>query len=64
MVEAHGGANIFQRSGEFPNSTDPEYPVAPAAIDFYKTGPSFMQRYLPLWLSVHAQRAIAVLVAA
>jgi hypothetical protein len=63
MVEAHGGANIFQRSGEFPNSTDPEYPVAPAAIDFYKTGPSFMQRYLPLWLSVHAQRAIAVLVA-
>jgi TRAP-type uncharacterized transport system substrate-binding protein len=50
MVEAHGGANIFQRSGEFPNSTDPEYPVAPAAIDFYKTGPSFMQRYLPLWL--------------
>jgi hypothetical protein len=63
MVEAHSGANIFQRSGEFPNSTDPEYPVAPAAIDFYRTGPSLMQRHLPLWLSVHAQRAIAVLVA-
>ena len=46
------------------NSTDVEYPVAPAAIDFYKNGPSFMQRHLPLWLSVHAQRAIAVLVAA
>ena len=64
MVEAHSGANIFQRAGEFPNSTDVEYPVAPAAIDFYKNGPSFMQRHLPLWLSVHAQRAIAVLVAA
>ena len=64
MVEAHAGANIFQRAGEFPNSTDVEYPVAPAAIDFYKNGPSFMQRHLPLWLSVHAQRAIAVLVAA
>jgi TRAP-type uncharacterized transport system substrate-binding protein len=64
MVEAHGGANIFQRAGEFPNSTDVEYPVAPAAIDFYKNGPSFMQRHLPLWLSVHAQRAIAVLVTA
>ena len=49
---------------EFPNSTDVEYPVAPAAIDFYKNGPSFMQRHLPLWLSVHAQRAIAVLVTA
>jgi TRAP-type uncharacterized transport system substrate-binding protein len=64
MIEVHGGANIFQRTGEFPNSTDVEYPVAPAAIDFYKNGPSFMQRHLPLWLSVHAQRAIAVLVTA
>jgi len=64
MVETHRGREIFQRSGEFPNSTDTEYPVAPAAMDFYRNGPSFMQRFLPLWLSVHAQRAIAVLVAA
>ena len=64
MVEAHSGPSIFQRGGEFPNSADPEYPVAPAATDFYKSGPSFMQRFLPLWLSVHAQRAIAVLVTA
>ena len=64
MVEAHGARAIFQRSGEFPNGTDTEYPVAPAAIDFYKNGPSFMQRHLPLWLSVHVQRALAVLVTA
>jgi TRAP-type uncharacterized transport system substrate-binding protein len=64
MVEVHSGPNIFQRAGEFPNGTDIEYPVAPAASDFYKNGPSFMQRHLPLWLSVHAQRAIAVLVTA
>jgi len=38
MVEVHGGSNIFQRSGEFPNGTDPKYPVALAATDFYKTG--------------------------
>ena len=63
MVEAHGGASIFQRVGEFPNAADPEFPVAPAASDFYKSGPSLTQRYLPLWLSAHAQRAIAVLVA-
>ena len=62
MVETHSGPEIFQRSGEFPNGTDAEYPVAATAIDFYKNGPSFMQRHLPLWLSVHIQRAIAVLV--
>jgi TRAP-type uncharacterized transport system substrate-binding protein len=64
MVDEHGARAIFQRSGEFPNGTDTEYPVAPAAIDFYKNGPSFTQRHLPLWLSVHVQRAIAVLVTA
>ena len=62
MKEVHGGADLFHRSGEYPNGSDSEYTVAPTAIDFYKNGPSFMQRHLPLWLSVHVQRAIAVLV--
>jgi hypothetical protein len=63
MKEVHGGSDLFHRSGEYPNGSDSEYAVAPTAIDFYKSGPSFMQRHLPLWLSVHVQRAIAVLVA-
>ena len=62
MKEVHGGADLFHRSGEYPNASDSEYTVAPTAIDFYKNGPSFMQRHLPLWLSVHLQRAIAILV--
>ena len=62
MKEVHGGADLFHRSGEYPNASDSEYTVAPTAIDFYKNGPSFMQRHLPLWLSVHVQRAIAILV--
>jgi TRAP-type uncharacterized transport system substrate-binding protein len=64
MVEIHGKADIFQHNGDFPKATDVEFPVANAAVDFYKNGPSFMQRHLPLWLSVHAQRAIAALIAA
>src|SRR5262249_25695627 len=60
MKEVHGGADLFHRSGEYPNAFDSEYAVAPTAIDFYKNGPSFMQRHLPLWLSIHVQRAIAV----
>jgi TRAP-type uncharacterized transport system substrate-binding protein len=63
MVETHRGPEIFQRPGEFPNGMDAEYPVAQTAVDFYKNGPSFMQRHLPLWLTVHVQRAIAVAVA-
>jgi hypothetical protein len=62
MKEVHRGSDIFHRGGEYPNGTDGEYPVAATATDFYKNGPSLMQRHLPLWLSVHVQRAIAVLV--
>lgn len=62
MKEVHGGADLFARSGEYPNGSDSEYTVAATAIEFYKSGPSFLQRHLPLWLSVHVQRAIAVLV--
>jgi TRAP-type uncharacterized transport system substrate-binding protein len=62
MKEVHGGADIFHRSGEYPNASDSEYTVAPTAIEFYKNGPSFTQRHLPMWLSTHVQRAIAVLV--
>ena len=62
MKEVHGGADLFHRSGEYPNGSDSEYTVAATATEFYKSGPSFTQRHLPLWLSVHVQRAIAVLV--
>jgi TRAP transporter TAXI family solute receptor len=61
MVAEHSEPGIFQRAGEFPKSTDPEYPLAESAVEFYKNGPSFMQRHVPLWLSVHIQRLIAVL---
>ena len=62
MTEEHSGPGIFQRAGEFPNANDSEYPVAPIAIDYYRNGPSFLQKHLPIWLEVHAQRAIAALV--
>jgi TRAP-type uncharacterized transport system substrate-binding protein len=62
MMEEHSGPGIFQRSREFPNANDAEYPVAASAIEYYKYGPSFLQRHLPLWLTVYIQRAIALLV--
>jgi TRAP transporter TAXI family solute receptor len=64
VSEVHGKQDIFQRAGEFPTQTDPEYPMAASAVDYYKNGPSFLQRHLPLWLGMHVQRAIAVLVTA
>jgi hypothetical protein len=63
IVETHGKPGVFQQAGEFPNPTDPEYPVAQSARDFYRNGPSFLNRYLPFWMTSYVHRIAAVLVA-
>jgi TRAP-type uncharacterized transport system substrate-binding protein len=63
LKEEHGGPGLFQRSGEFPAIDDPEYPVATVAIDYYKNGPSLLEKYLPLWMTIYVRRAIAFLLA-
>jgi hypothetical protein len=63
ILEAHGAAGLFQKVGDFPTQADPEYPIAQSARDFYKNGPSFLNRYLPFWMTSYAQRIIAVLIA-
>ena len=63
MLEEHSEPGVFARPGEFPKSADPEFPLHASAVEFYKNGPSFMQRHVPLWLYAHFQRLIAVIAA-
>lgn len=63
MLQVHREPGLFQLVSDFPTQTDPEYPVAPSALDYYKNGPSFLNRYLPFWITNYVQRAIAVLLA-
>lgn len=64
LQEVHGAAGIFQRAGEFPTQTDPEFPVAEEALDYYRNGPSYLQRYLPFWMINYAKRVAAIMIAA
>jgi hypothetical protein len=64
LKETHNTPGLFQRAGEFPTLTDPEFPMAEAAVDFYKNGPSFLDKYVPHWLSNYAQRMIALVATA
>ena len=63
MKAEHGGSGLFQRTGEFPTSVDPEFPVSQIAIDYYRNGPSLLPKYLPFWMTIYAQRTIAFLLA-
>jgi hypothetical protein len=63
IMETHGKPGVFQQAGEFPKLPDPEFPMAESAVDFYKNGPSFLNRYLPFWIVPHVLRLLAVLLA-
>jgi len=63
IMETHGKPGPFQQAGEFPKPNDPEYPVSESAIDFYKNGPSLLNRYLPFWMTNYARRSVAVVAA-
>ena len=63
ISQAHSSPGLFHKVGEFPTETDPEYPMSQGARDFYKNGPTFLNWYLPFWMTNYAQQVIAVLVA-
>jgi hypothetical protein len=61
-TEVHGRAGFFQRAGEFPAYKDRLLPLSPEAARYFKSGPSFLQRYLPFWLAVLIDRLIVLLI--
>jgi TRAP-type uncharacterized transport system substrate-binding protein len=59
--EIHGEPGWFSNAGQFPSKEDIEFPLAPEAERFYKTGPPLLQRYLPFWLANLVERMWVVL---
>jgi TRAP transporter TAXI family solute receptor len=61
-IEIHGRPGLFQRPGEFPTTVATDFPLSDEAKRFYKSGPPFLQRYLPFWVAVLVERMIVLLV--
>jgi len=65
ISEAHGGAGIFQRAGEFPRPTTvggSDFPLSPEAQRFYKSGKPWLQRFLPFWAATLIDRMLVMLI--
>jgi len=60
--EVHGGADLFQKAGEFPSPNGADIPLSKDAERYYKSGKPFLQRYLPFWAAVLIDRLIIMLV--
>jgi hypothetical protein len=58
----HSRAGRYQRQGEFPAPLEHEYPVSSDAQRFYKSGKSFLYRYLPFQIASLFNRILVVIV--
>lgn len=59
--QAHGEGGWFHQRGEFPNPGADRFPLAPEAERHYRSGPPWLQRYLPFWLANFVDRMWIVL---
>lgn len=57
----HGPAGWFNRAGSFPTVEHSEYPVSREAERAIRSGPPFLQRWLPFWLANLIERMWLVL---
>lgn len=62
MTEVNGKSGFFQRAGEFPVYKDQTLPLSDEAARYYKSGPPFLQRYMPFPLAVLVERLFVMIV--
>jgi TRAP-type uncharacterized transport system substrate-binding protein len=60
--EIHSAPGIFARAGQFPAPEPGDLPLSRDAQQFYRSGPPFLQRYLPFWLATFAARLLVLLI--
>jgi len=61
-TQIHSGPNIFRQAERFPAAEPDDLPLSAEALQFYRSGTPFLQRYLPFWLAVLTSRLLVLLV--
>ncbi|MDR2219301.1 MAG: TAXI family TRAP transporter solute-binding subunit [Methylobacillus sp.] len=58
--KVHSRPGIFQQRNEFPTLVEHSIPISEDAARYYKSGKSFLYRYLPYWLASLLSRILVV----
>ncbi len=61
-TQIHGESGLLNKASAFPAPLDANFPLSPEAARYYKTGPPFLQRYLPYWAANLVDRMWVMLV--
>jgi len=60
--EVHSKGDMFARPDTFPNDESVLFPLSNEAVNFYKSGPPFLMRYLPFQLAITVERLKILLI--
>jgi hypothetical protein len=61
-AKVHGGGDLFEKPGEFPNARNLDYRLDQYAARYFKHGSPFLQRYLSFWTANLIDRTKVMLV--
>jgi TRAP transporter TAXI family solute receptor len=61
-AEIHSAGGLFRKAGQFPAPERVDLPISKDARQYYKSGPPFLQRYLPYGIAVLASRLLLLLI--
>jgi TRAP transporter TAXI family solute receptor len=61
-AKVHRSGTEFERQGEFPSPKYLDFELSEEANRYYKSGPPFLQRYLPFWVANFIDRMKIMLV--
>jgi hypothetical protein len=62
MAKIHRGPGLLHKAGEFPAADGHDFPLSDEAQRFFKSGPPFLQRFMPFWAATLVDRIIVLLV--
>jgi len=61
-MEVHSAGGLFRKAGEFPAPERVDLPISKDVRQYYRSGPPFLQRYLPYGIAVLASRLLLLLI--
>jgi len=61
ISQVHSGAGMLHKKGDFPSAKDSDFPLTSQAVNFYKSGLPFIDKYLPFWAATFVNRTLIVI---
>jgi uncharacterized protein len=61
IAQVHNGSSILNAKSEFPAAKDTDFTISAQALNFYKSGLPFIDKYLPFWAATFVNRTLLVL---